>query len=115
VGTDLESRPRRGRQECLSPPKISGGDELLMIRLARTGATKKPHYRVVVIDKARARDGRFVEIVGHYNPRKNPAAVVLDTERVEYWMKRGAQPSETVRSFLKLQKKTQEPLPEQTA
>ena len=86
-----------------------------MIRLARTGATKKPNYRVVVIDKARARDGRFVEIVGHYDPRKNPALMVLDAERVEYWMKRGAQPSETVRSFLKRQKKTAEPPQEQTA
>jgi small subunit ribosomal protein S16 len=82
-----------------------GGDDLLTIRLARTGATKKPNYRVVVIEKARARDGRFLEIVGHYDPRKKPAAIDLNTERVEYWMKKGAQPSETVRSFLRRQKK----------
>jgi len=72
-----------------------------MIRLARTGAKKKPHYRVVVIEKANARDGRFVEIVGHYNPRTNPAEVVLKRERIEYWMSRGAQPSDTVRGFLR--------------
>ena len=77
---------------------------MLMIRLARTGATKKPNYRVVVIEKARARDGRFLEIVGHYDPRKNPVTLVLNTERVEYWMKRGAQPSQTVRSFLRKHK-----------
>ena len=79
---------------------------MLMIRLARTGATKKPNYRVVVIEKARARDGRFLEIVGHYDPRKNPVTLVLKTERIEYWMKRGAQPSDTVRDFLRKQKST---------
>ncbi|MBI2817704.1 MAG: 30S ribosomal protein S16 [Acidobacteria bacterium] len=78
---------------------------MLTIRLARTGATKKPTYRVVVIEKARARDGRFVEIVGHYDPRKTPAAIDLKTERVEYWLQKGAQPSETVQSFLRKQKK----------
>jgi hypothetical protein len=52
-----------------------------MIRLTRRGAKKKPHYRVVVIEKANARDGRFVEILGHYNPRKNPAEVVLKRSR----------------------------------
>ena len=74
-----------------------------MIRLARTGARKKPTYRVVVIEKARARDGRFVEIVGHYDPRKTPVAIALNSERVQYWLERGAQPSETVRSFLNRQ------------
>ena len=78
---------------------------MLMIRLARTGATKKPSYRVVVIDKERARDGRFVEIVGHYDPRKTPVTLVLDSERIDYWLKRGAQPSDTVGSFLRRQKK----------
>jgi small subunit ribosomal protein S16 len=74
---------------------------LLRIRLARTGAKKKPSYRVVVIDRERARDGRFVEILGHYNPRRNPPELVLNQERTEYWLGRGAQPSETVQSFLK--------------
>ncbi len=74
---------------------------MLRIRLARTGARKKVSYRVVVIDRERARDGRFVEIVGHYNPRKHPPELLLKRERIEYWMKQGAQPSETVQSFLK--------------
>jgi small subunit ribosomal protein S16 len=74
---------------------------LLRIRLARTGAKKQVSYRVVVIDRERARDGRFVEILGHYNPRKNPPELVLRRERVDYWIGKGAQPSETVQSFLK--------------
>lgn len=83
---------------------------MLMIRLARTGAKKKPHYRVVVIEKANARDGRFVEIVGHYDPRKNPAEIVLKRDRIEYWVSRGAQPSDTVRGFLRSRK--EEPSPQ---
>ena len=86
-----------------------------MIRLARTGATKKPSYRVVVIEKARARDGRFLEIVGHYDPRKTPVTLVLDNERVDYWIKKGAQPSDTVRDFLRKQKTTPAAVAEQTA
>jgi small subunit ribosomal protein S16 len=74
---------------------------LLRIRLARTGAKKKGSYRVVVIDRERARDGRFVEIVGHFNARRNPPELVLKRDRVDFWLGRGAQPSETVRSFLK--------------
>ena len=77
---------------------------MLTIRLARVGARKKPHYRVVVIDKERANTGRFVEIVGHYNPRKNPVDLVLERERIEHWLKVGAQPSETVRSLLRTHK-----------
>ncbi len=74
---------------------------MLKIRLAKAGAKKKISYRVVVIDQERARDGRFVEILGHYNARRNPPVLVLNHERVSYWLGRGAQPSETVRSFLK--------------
>jgi len=74
---------------------------LLRIRLARTGAKKKRSFRVVVIDREKARDGRFVEILGHYNPRRHPPELVLNRERADYWISRGAQPSETVRSFLK--------------
>jgi len=77
---------------------------LLMIRLARTGAKKKPQYRVVVIEKERSNSGRFVEIVGHYNPRKNPPDLDLKWERVQHWLQHGAQPSETVRSFLRRHK-----------
>jgi small subunit ribosomal protein S16 len=72
-----------------------------MIRLARFGAKKKPTYRVVVIDKERARDSRSVEVVGFYNPVSQPQVVNLKHERIEYWMKNGAQPSETVTRLLK--------------
>ena len=77
---------------------------MLMIRLSRIGKKKQPAYRVVVIEKTRPRDGRFVEIVGTYDPLKKPAAVKLDAERIKYWLGCGAQPSETVRSFLRHQK-----------
>jgi small subunit ribosomal protein S16 len=79
---------------------------VLAIRLARTGKTKKPFYRVVVIDKRRPRNGRFVEVVGTYDPLKKPAEVKLNAERVKYWLGCGAQPSDTVRSFLRNQKIT---------
>jgi small subunit ribosomal protein S16 len=74
---------------------------LLRIRLTRMGAKKKPVYRVVVTERRQARDGSFVEIVGHYNPGTNPPSVELNMERVQHWMARGAQPSETVHSLLK--------------
>lgn len=74
---------------------------MLMIRLARFGAKKKPSYRVVVIDKERARNSSAVEIVGHYNPVSTPAVVDLNYDRIEYWIKNGAQPSETVGRLLK--------------
>jgi small subunit ribosomal protein S16 len=69
---------------------------MLMIRLARFGAKKKPTYRVVVIDKERARDSRAVEVIGSYDPLAKPAKVVLQHDRVEHWIKNGAQPSSTV-------------------
>ncbi|MCZ2150752.1 MAG: 30S ribosomal protein S16 [Bryobacterales bacterium] len=73
---------------------------MLMIRLARFGAKKKPTYRVVVIDKERARDSRAVEVVGHYNPVATPAVVNLKHDRITYWMKCGARPSDTVARLL---------------
>jgi small subunit ribosomal protein S16 len=83
----------------LIPPDssgIKGHTFVLMIRLARVGARKQPHYRIVVIEKARARNGRPVEVVGTYNPRTSPASVELKRERVEYWISKGAQMSERV-------------------
>ncbi|MBV8073667.1 MAG: 30S ribosomal protein S16 [Acidobacteriaceae bacterium] len=74
---------------------------MLAIRLARFGAKKKPTYRVVVIDKERARNSRSVEIVGHYNPVVQPAEIQLNRERIDYWIKNGAQPSDTVSRLLK--------------
>ena len=78
---------------------------MLSIRLTRVGTTKKPHYRVVVANSREPRDGRFVEILGHYDPRHQPALVKIDAERATYWISKGAQPSDTVRSLLKRQKK----------
>ena len=75
-----------------------------MIRLARVGARKQPHYRVVVIEKDRARNGRSVEVVGTYNPRTNPASVKLEQERIDYWTSKGAQMSETVNKLVKKSK-----------
>jgi small subunit ribosomal protein S16 len=72
-----------------------------MIRLARVGARKQPYYRVVVIEKGRARNGRSVEVVGTYNPRTSPASVKLETERIQYWTGKGAQLSETVGKLVK--------------
>jgi small subunit ribosomal protein S16 len=73
---------------------------VLMIRLSRRGARKQPYYRVVVIEKDRARDGRSVEVVGTYNPRTNPASVDLKQDRIEYWRSKGAQLSHTVNRLL---------------
>jgi small subunit ribosomal protein S16 len=72
-----------------------------MIRLARFGAKKKPSYRVVVIDKERARNSRSVEVVGFYNPVSQPQVVNLKHDRIEYWLKQGAQPSDTVTRLMK--------------
>ncbi len=69
---------------------------MLMIRLTRTGARKQPQYRVVVIEKERARNGRPVEVVGTYNPRTEPASILLKRERVEYWVSKGAKMSDRV-------------------
>jgi small subunit ribosomal protein S16 len=74
---------------------------MLSIRLRRTGTTKRPYYRVVVADSRMTRDGRFVEVLGHYDPRRDPAVVKIDTERAKYWLGRGARASDTVRSLLK--------------
>ena len=74
---------------------------MLSIRLRRTGTTKRPYYRVVVADSKDWRDGRFVEVLGHYDPRRNPAVVKIDAERANYWIGKGAQASDTVRSLLK--------------
>jgi small subunit ribosomal protein S16 len=67
-----------------------------MIRLSRTGARKQPQYRVVVIEKERARNGRPVEVVGTYNPRTNPASIELKRERIDYWVSKGAKMSDRV-------------------
>ena len=73
---------------------------MLMIRLSRRGARKQPYYRIVVIEKDRARDGRSVEVVGTYNPRTNPASVLLKSDRIAYWTGKGAQLSDRVKKLV---------------
>ena len=79
---------------------------MLMIRLARVGARKQPYYRVVVIEKERARDGRSVEVVGTYNPRTDPPSVELKRDRVDHWVSKGAKMSQTVARLVSKQTPT---------
>jgi small subunit ribosomal protein S16 len=73
----------------------------LKVRLARLGAKKKPYYRLVVADSAAKRDGRFLEIVGFYDPNQNPAHLELKRDRLDGWLAKGALPTETVASLIK--------------
>ena len=74
---------------------------MVKIRLKRMGAKKAPFYRVVVADSRYPRDGRFIEEIGTYDPRQEPAAINIDVERAQAWIKTGAQPTDTVRDLLK--------------
>ncbi|MCA1618928.1 MAG: 30S ribosomal protein S16 [Acidobacteria bacterium] len=80
---------------------------MLAIRLMRMGAKKSPSYRVVVKEKLSKRDGAYVENVGFYNPTRDPAEVRLKMDRVNYWIARGAQPTDTVRQLIRQQAKAQ--------
>ena len=89
---------------------------MVKIRLRRMGAKKKPFYRIVVADSRCSRDGRFIEIIGYYDPTVEPPVIKLEKERAEYWLSNGARPSDTARALLKIQglmggvtKKTGEP------
>lgn len=77
---------------------------MVRIRLRRVGSTHQPHYRVVIADKESPRDGRFLEIVGHYNPKTNPSTIQFDEEKVYHWLSVGAQPSESVQKLFKIVK-----------
>lgn len=72
------------------------------IRLSRVGSAKNPIYRIVVADALAPRDGRFIEIIGQYNPRTNPSFIELDTDKAVGWIKKGAQPTQTVKKLLKI-------------
>ena len=74
---------------------------MVTMRLSRIGSKKRPYYRIVVIDKRRARNGRFLEVLGQYNPIANPVQLEINAERTQYWLGKGAAPSETVLSFLR--------------
>ncbi len=73
---------------------------MVVIRMRRAGSKKRPFFRIVVTDSRAARDSSFVEILGHYNPRTKPAIVKIDQERVSYWVGKGAQPSDSVRTLI---------------
>ena len=73
---------------------------MLKIRLRRVGARKQPSYRLVVADSRAPRDGAFVEIIGHYNPRTNPETIVVKEEKALHWLKQGAQPTDTTARLL---------------
>ena len=74
---------------------------MVTIRLARHGAKKAPFYRIVAADSRNARDGRFIEILGHYNPVSTAKELTIKTDRLQYWLDHGAQPSETVSRLIK--------------
>ncbi len=80
---------------------------MLAIRLMRTGARKKPSYRIVLKEKRSKRDGACLETLGTYNPTREPVEIHINAERVHYWIGKGAQPSETVRQLVKLSEKAQ--------
>jgi len=71
----------------------------VVLRLKRMGTNKKPFYRIVATEKTNPRDGRFIEEIGYYDPKKDPATIKIDKERALYWLKNGAKPSTTVKSF----------------
>jgi small subunit ribosomal protein S16 len=79
---------------------------LLAIRLTRMGAKKRPFYRIIVTEKENKRDGRFLEIVGHYDPCRQPAQLDMNRDRIDYWLEKGAQPTLTVRRLINSQKRS---------
>ena len=102
---DLAERVRAGREDPKKDSNRAQESErnriaVVMIRLARVGACKQPYYRIVVIEKDRARNGRSIEVVGTYNPRTEPATLDLKHERIAYWRGVGAQVSSRVEKLL---------------
>ena len=75
---------------------------MVKIRLMRVGKTKQPSYRVVVADSRSPRDGRIIESIGHYQPRRDPSEIVIDSSRAVYWLGKGAQPSNTVKNLMRI-------------
>jgi small subunit ribosomal protein S16 len=73
---------------------------MLSIRMRRAGSKKRPYYRLVVTEARSPREGSFLELLGHYNPRTKPAVVEIDRDRVAHWIKQGARPSDSVRTLL---------------
>ena len=75
------------------------------VRLTRVGSKKNPIWRIVVADQRSPRDGRFIEMIGHYNPQTEPSEIVIDDERMQHWLAHGAQPSNTVKQLIKAKAK----------
>ena len=92
-----------------------GTENVLKLRLTRMGSKGQPHYRIVVQEARSKRDGRFVENLGHYNPLTEPSTIVVNAERVKYWLSVGAQPTESVASLLKRAGVTESAAPAATA
>jgi small subunit ribosomal protein S16 len=76
------------------------------VRLTRVGSKKNPIWRVVVADGRSPRDGRFIETIGHYNPQTEPSTILIDDDRMQHWLDRGAQPSGTVKQLMKARRKS---------
>ena len=76
------------------------------VRLTRVGSKKNPIWRVVVADGRSPRDGRFIETIGHYNPQTEPSTILIDDDRMQHWLARGAQPSGTVKQLMKARRKS---------
>jgi small subunit ribosomal protein S16 len=74
---------------------------MVVIRLTRFGAKKKPYYRIVAVDREKPRESRYIELLGQYNPLTDPAQIKIDMEKYNQWIQKGAQPSETVKSLVK--------------
>ena len=79
------------------------------VRLTRVGSKKNPIWRIVVADQRSPRDGRFIEMIGHYNPQTEPSEIVIDDERLQHWLDRGAQPTGTVKNLIKAKAKSAKP------
>ena len=88
---------------CSADTLTSSADMSVRLRLTRIGSRKNPVWRVVVADQRAKRDGRVIEIVGHYNAQTNPSTIVLDEDRIRDWLSRGAQPTSTVSKLLRIQ------------
>jgi small subunit ribosomal protein S16 len=79
---------------------FKGGDGLVKIRLTRLGAHKRPFYRVIVADSRARRNGPFIEILGTYDPLKEPSEIIINMEKAKLWLQRGAQPTDTVKKLM---------------
>src|SRR5437870_12863064 len=117
---ERRKRERSGEDDFLPLPfgrgnKAVGGRHLLAIKLMRTGAKKRPSYRIVVKEKQSKRDGAYLENLGTYNPTRQPAELNLKAERVQYWIGKGAQPTDTVRRLIKQAAKNQASVTESQA